>query len=72
VKFHGTSPWHLRRERQIIFSKIEQVKKLEDVLKSSAPKDTEVIASMAATDLIRSQSRSVEFGQSNFVRRKNL
>jgi hypothetical protein len=33
------------------FSKIEQVKKFKDVLKSSAPKDTEVTASMAATDL---------------------
>jgi len=32
------------------FSKIEQVKKLGDVLKLSAPKDTEVNASMAATD----------------------
>lgn len=33
-----------------IFSKIEQVKKLEGVLKSSKPKDTEVNAIMAATD----------------------
>jgi hypothetical protein len=32
-------------------SKNEQVKRLQSVLKSSAPKDTEVIASMAQRDL---------------------
>ena len=35
---------------EYIFRKIEQVKELAGVLKSSAPKDTDVIASMAQAD----------------------
>jgi hypothetical protein len=54
---------------EVHFSKNEQVIRLAGVLKSSAPKDTEVNASWPRRIFDPKPSRSVEFGQKDFRRK---